>query len=132
MYASMYVLISDPFFSMENDDDDGGRQRRLSTRSNSVVSAFSALRIQCGACTRRGPREKQEDRFVAIHDLSEAIVEANMQNLLPDDVSISYFAVYDGHSGAEASSHLEKQLHLDVYRCIYKCLNACTMFHVVY
>lgn len=72
-----------------------------------------AVRVVCGACSKRGPRDYQEDRYVAITDLDYAMVDAGYISPFHGESS-SYFAVYDGHSGSDASSFLESNLHLHI------------------
>ena len=53
----------------------------------------------------KGPRGYQEDRFVVIPDLDDVLEEQLLA------AACAYFAVFDGHSGAQAATYLETHLH---------------------
>lgn len=76
--------------------------------SDQTSSPKPALMWTSGYCTKIGPRESQEDRLVAIPDLSKAIGE---DFLCGDKARHGFFAVYDGHCGSQASEHLQEHLH---------------------
>jgi hypothetical protein len=72
-----------------------------------------------------GHRKTNEDRFVAVPDLSEEIrLPTGQYNYSsrpsPADVGgsrkLSYCAVYDGHCGAQAAEYLKSELHGRILR----------------
>lgn len=55
---------------MEGDDDVPHRTHlRRGSSTSSHGAAEISLKVSGGACTKKGPRDYQEDRFVAISDL---------------------------------------------------------------
>ncbi|CAM9673265.1 unnamed protein product [Scytosiphon promiscuus] len=59
--------------------------------------------------TSIGGRRRQEDRVVTVPDLNVHVPETSH---LDRGIARSYFAVFDGHGGAGASSFLAKRFHL--------------------
>ena len=55
----------------------------------------------------QGQREYMEDRVVCFDDIKSQLPELNY----PNDMRISYFAVFDGHAGARAAEICKTQLH---------------------
>ena len=117
MFPHVLLHVRDAFFVMDEAVTTPSRRRRsLSQNFARALEETTELKLSCGACSKRGPRDYQEDRFVAITDLDEVLVEENESFLLPGDRAYSFFAVYDGHSGADASSYLENNLHHAICR----------------
>eukprot|EP00602_Paraphysomonas_sp_CaronLab_P002178 CAMPEP_0185027176 /NCGR_PEP_ID=MMETSP1103-20130426/11952_1 /TAXON_ID=36769 /ORGANISM="Paraphysomonas bandaiensis, Strain Caron Lab Isolate" /LENGTH=797 /DNA_ID=CAMNT_0027561053 /DNA_START=38 /DNA_END=2431 /DNA_ORIENTATION=- len=129
-------------FAMDSPEDDSGSDTR---RSRSLSSPFQgSVRWLYGSCSRMGPRSSNEDRYVTIPDLFGA-VSVEMQEIAaregsytpfygsnrgvrwrelsdpprtcgrPCSVDDAFFAVYDGHSGAQASTFLQSSLHHSLY-----------------
>ena len=79
------------------------------------------VRWASGAMSALGPRNTNEDRYVALADVSEAQTTGT-ENVSPtetspaDSASLGYFAVYDGHCGAQAALHLQSDLHARIQR----------------
>ena len=85
-----------------------GGQSPLSSFLNKPVS----LRIEFGACTRLGPKSKQEDRFVMIPSLDNPAKRGAEVEGFDDDSNThrcdnSYAAVYDGEYYRDAVWHLQ-------------------------
>jgi serine/threonine protein phosphatase PrpC len=87
-------------------------------------SPTSSLRWSSGFCTRLGPRNSNEDRLVALPNLTEALTAGQPPNASPEYKAKyaytpnkhptsrqGFFAVYDGHCGDQASTHLQENLH---------------------
>lgn len=79
----------------------GGSMGRVS-----INGASPGLRITSGHCSRIGPRSKNEDTFV-----SEPNVDISSKS---SSQICGYFAVYDGHSGTQASELVRDTLHTDI------------------
>eukprot|EP00595_Chromulina_sp_UTEXLB2642_P002617 CAMPEP_0196761802 /NCGR_PEP_ID=MMETSP1095-20130614/1099_1 /TAXON_ID=96789 ORGANISM="Chromulina nebulosa, Strain UTEXLB2642" /NCGR_SAMPLE_ID=MMETSP1095 /ASSEMBLY_ACC=CAM_ASM_000446 /LENGTH=423 /DNA_ID=CAMNT_0042111777 /DNA_START=906 /DNA_END=2177 /DNA_ORIENTATION=- len=78
--------------------------------STSNQSNRWSLQWEYGSCSKLGPRESNEDRFITID---------NSHQLWNDFSSLSndlhgYFAVYDGHCGADAAAYLQENLHVAI------------------
>lgn len=73
------------------------------------IKSKNNLEWKSGYCSVLGPRRDNEDRLVALPNLNEieSFKNKNIEN-------IGYFAVYDGHSGSQASTHLEETLHVKI------------------
>lgn len=69
-----------------------------------------ALSWKSGYCSVLGPRRDNEDRLVALPSLNDVESINNYRSM----DNIGYFAVYDGHSGAQASKLLEETLHIKI------------------
>jgi len=93
------------------------------------------LKWLSGYCTKLGPRNSNEDRLVCAPDLNFSMLElsgqhADVNALIGDQAtatigggatdSCAYFAVYDGHCGAQASTYLQNFLMQSIYK--YKLL----------
>jgi hypothetical protein len=50
----------------------------------------SVLKWKCGACSKLGPRNSNEDRFVAIDDLFHGIIAFLLQVFLKKIIIISF------------------------------------------
>lgn len=98
------------------------KSRDSRSRENSTAtprfspSFFQGLQSQVswisGSCSRLGPRSSNEDRIVALptfdtsaSSTADACADTNK------DIKQGYFAVYDGHCGSHASTHLQETLH---------------------
>lgn len=125
--------------------------RRLSSNIQQQ-SDSTRLRWSCGSCTRLGPRTSNEDRLVALPNLTDVAASKRAAGIVglsvPSNASASpyqssssggllgafknisttgigvgqrdsekhgYFAVYDGHCGAQAATHLQETLHLSIF-----------------
>lgn len=97
------------FDSLENSLEDFNELGHMLSSQNcggqspmsSYLSQASSLRVEFGACTRLGPKSKQEDRFVMIPSLDTprgtgAEVEGYDDDSNTHRCEYSYAAVYDG------------------------------------
>lgn len=111
--------------SAERSRSRDGRSRENSTSSNPRFSPFSLLQggpqlsWTAGSCSKLGPRSSNEDRVVALPDLSSAAslgpsALKGVQGASACGVKQAYFAVYDGHCGHAASTRLQETLHEDL------------------
>lgn len=90
------------------------------------------MRWLSGYCTKLGPRSSNEDRLIAIPDLREEMEilgaghghgQSSASHASSSSSSSSshqsslcgYFAVYDGHSGSQGSTYVERELHGSLY-----------------
>jgi len=97
-----YVQIVGPY---------GGRYR-LNINDHILVgrTGFSINRFDYGISEEIGFRATMEDACAIVQHLNiSALSQTAARNLLYPQ---SYFAVYDGHGGAEASSYLSRTLHV--------------------
>lgn len=81
------------------------------------------LRWVVGTCSIQGPRSYNEDRYVAIPDLQKDALNQHIASgahgefsCLSGGPSQAFFAVYDGHCGVHASTHLQNMLHHAIYK----------------
>eukprot|EP00604_Paraphysomonas_vestita_P003556 CAMPEP_0174822946 /NCGR_PEP_ID=MMETSP1107-20130205/20091_1 /TAXON_ID=36770 /ORGANISM="Paraphysomonas vestita, Strain GFlagA" /LENGTH=549 /DNA_ID=CAMNT_0016043565 /DNA_START=466 /DNA_END=2115 /DNA_ORIENTATION=+ len=120
-------------FCMDGDDSDTGERRS---------SIYSGIQLIAGYCSRLGPRSNNEDRCVSFTDLfaevNKYMSSPFSSNHIPfygdnrgarwRELSVrpricgtpsagkdAYFAVYDGHSGSDASTFLNNVLHHSIY-----------------
>jgi len=103
-----YVQIAGPY---------GGRYR-LNINDHILVgrTGFSINRFDYGISEEIGHRATMEDACAIVQHLNiSAISQTAARNLLYPQ---SYFAVYDGHGGAEASSYLSRTLHVTLASAI--------------
>ena len=87
----------------------GGRLR-LNLNDHILVgrTGFSVNRYDFGVSEEIGHRQTMEDSCTIVQHL-------NMSSLCVRDLSPhSFFGVFDGHGGAEASSYLSQNLHINV------------------
>lgn len=86
-----------------------------SSSNGHELSAKGYLGWISGSCSKIGPREKNEDRFVAQSRLfpsPQQFEESKDSHIGGGEIdSCGYFAVYDGHNGFQAAEYLEKELH---------------------
>ncbi len=83
-----------------------------------------------GNCSERGVRSVNEDRIVAITDMSFdtefqlCSIKYHGENRTEklSDYTTAYYAIYDGHCGSHASSHAQQVLHKAIYRYV-ECLH---------
>lgn len=61
-----------------------------------------------GACSTRGPRESNEDKFSAV---SLELPETKHMKKMEKGVERAYFGIFDGHGGPVVSEWLGKKLH---------------------
>jgi serine/threonine protein phosphatase PrpC len=73
------------------------------------LSHFSFKSWDFAVSEEMGMRRTMEDKTIIVHDL--AVPELNS---LPQLVPQSWFGVYDGHGGDDASAFLQKRLHVEV------------------
>jgi len=76
------------------------------------IDQLPEVRWRCGSCSLRGPRNSNEDRFIAINDI------CSMYNKGPDYKGVKYqgfYAIYDGHCGSHASDYLQEVLHTAIF-----------------
>ncbi|XP_059805846.1 integrin-linked kinase-associated serine/threonine phosphatase 2C isoform X8 [Hypanus sabinus] len=67
------------------------------------------------AAERKGEREEMQDAHVIINNFTTSFTQ------LPSEVSrLSYFAVFDGHGGIQASKYAAQNLHLNLTRSFPK------------
>lgn len=95
----------------------GGRYR-LNINDHILVgrTGFSINRFDYGISEEIGHRATMEDSCAIVQHLNiSAISQTAARNLLYPQ---SYFAVYDGHGGAEASSYLSRTLHVALANAI--------------
>ena len=71
-------------------------------------TGFSINRFDYGLSEEMGHRQTMEDACVIVQRL--AVASLRCSTLSPQ----SFFGVYDGHGGAEASAYLSKHLHVNV------------------
>jgi serine/threonine protein phosphatase PrpC len=83
-------------------------------------NACPRLRWRSGSCSEFGPREKNEDRFVAIEDIcSNNNLHTTSNPARVDSNGESYqgfFAVYDGHGGIHAANYAHSDLHVNIFK----------------
>jgi serine/threonine protein phosphatase PrpC len=72
-------------------------------------TGFSVNRWDFAVSEEMGMRRTMEDKSVVVHDL----VVPELKDL-PELGPQSWFGVYDGHGGEDASSFLQKRLHVEV------------------
>lgn len=85
----------------------GGRHSVGGTMVRTNINGLPAgLRIASGYCSKIGPRSKNEDTYVSDPDV-------DISSKYSPQVC-GYFAVYDGHSGVEASELVRDTLHLNI------------------
>ena len=128
--------------------------RRHNSHTSNVQQQSDSprLRWSCGSCTRLGPRTSNEDRLVAMPNLTDVATSKRAAGIIGLSVPINasaglyqsssssgqsgafknisatgigvgqrdnekhgYFAVYDGHCGAQAATHLQETLHLSIF-----------------
>ena len=79
-------------------------------------TGFSINRFDYGISEEIGHRQTMEDACAIVQNLNITALSATPKGdrLFPQ----SYFAVYDGHGGAEASSYLSRFLHVNVANAI--------------
>jgi serine/threonine protein phosphatase PrpC len=95
-----YVQLVGPYSS--------SRRLRLSDHILVGRTGFSVNRYDWGIWEDRGVRKTMEDKSIVIQDMCvRALSEVG---LFPQ----TFFAVYDGHGGAEASSFLWQNLHVNL------------------
>jgi len=94
----------------------------------------------CGSCSKLGPRNSNEDRYVAINDLStftrpepnaasaastssrsnqtraESPGFSSQAEIAGKGSSVGYYAVYDGHCGFLAAQFLQDELHTRIFK----------------
>ena len=75
----------------------------------SLDSCFPSWDI--GTCSKLGPRSSNEDRIVALPDLSQVTGISSSVTFPANSGQHGYFAVFDGHCGQQASTHLQETLH---------------------
>lgn len=92
-----YVMLVGPY----------RRQHKLSLNDHFLVgrTGFSVNRYDYGVSEEMGMRPAMEDACAIVQHLS--VPKLSRRGLAPQ----SYFAVYDGHGGANASAFLARQLH---------------------
>jgi len=112
---------------------------------NALSAAFEAgppkpaLSWYCGSCSKLGPRNSNEDRFVAINDLNTFKVPpstaeaagtssgtrqnkvvspgfSSQAEVMAKGSSVGYYAVYDGHCGHQAAQFLQDELHSRIFK----------------
>ena len=86
------------------------RRKSASSPLHERNKSKKALSWKSGFCSVLGPRRDNEDRLVALPNLND--VESINDDIITDN--IGFFAVYDGHSGAQASKLLEETLHIKI------------------
>ena len=107
-----YMFGMDDIDSLENSLEDFGTfgdlrhgQSQDQSHSDSPLTSYmtqpSSLRIEYGACTKLGPKSKQEDRFVMIPTLQKPLkTEHHVEGFDNESNTYrcenSYAAVYDG------------------------------------
>lgn len=87
------------------------RERYQLTLSDHILvgrTGFSINRFDYGLSEEMGHRQTMEDACVIVQRL--AVSTLRYRQLSPQ----SFFGVYDGHGGAEASAYLSKHLHVNV------------------
>jgi serine/threonine protein phosphatase PrpC len=73
-------------------------------------TGFSVNRFDYGISEEIGYRQSMEDSCAIIQHLNVR----NVTNSMPQFFPQSFFAVYDGHGGSEASAYLSRTLHVKV------------------
>ena len=58
-------------------------------------------RFNTGIVSDIGQRHSMEDSFISVQDI-----------WLDEEVSVTYYGVFDGHGGAECANFLKDNLHL--------------------
>ena len=75
-----------------------------------------------GSCSKLGPRNTNEDRFVVLDDLTSFTdsgdkSEKSIFDFTPGvETRRAFYAVYDGHCGAHAATFLQSELHSAIIR----------------
>jgi protein phosphatase 2C family protein 2/3 len=69
------------------------------------------LTLTAGSHRVKGGRDHQEDRLTIVNDFNTLIPEG-----MRDDTPRSFYAVYDGHAGAQCAEYLKTNLHLFLAR----------------
>ncbi|XP_041480170.1 integrin-linked kinase-associated serine/threonine phosphatase 2C-like isoform X2 [Lytechinus variegatus] len=94
----------------------GRDEEKVSLKRKSIDEQgdqVSVKRLASGVCNlrgyfaeRKGERNEMQDKHVILDDFTQQF------SILPSTVSrLSFYAVYDGHSGDKASAHAAKTLH---------------------
>jgi len=61
---------------------------------------FHVERFNTGIVSEKGGRQSQEDSYACVHDLQ-----------ISPSFSCTYYAVFDGHGGADCSRYLRSNFH---------------------
>lgn len=73
-------------------------------------TGFSVNRFDYGISEEIGHRQTMEDSCAIIQHLNVRSISQKLPELFPQ----SFFAVYDGHGGSEASAYLSRTLHVKI------------------
>jgi serine/threonine protein phosphatase PrpC len=117
--VALDVLATDPLDVGPTSNSAHFYKSRPSSSKNLNQDNFTELHWQSGYCTILGPRSKNEDRLVALPDLTEetGVIKSNLpfsSSNLNTSSSQAYFAVYDGHCGDGASTYMQRHFHIEV------------------
>ena len=72
--------------------------------------------VEVEGAQMQGRRQKQEDRFTVIPDLTSVLSECGCAPAPP--LPAAFFAVYDGHAGHDTAEFAAEQLHKDIATCL--------------
>jgi serine/threonine protein phosphatase PrpC len=117
--AIVYDQATNKYFVKDTNSTNGtymqlvgpyGNRYKLNINDNILIgrTGFSVNRFDIGVIEEQGVMSYMEDKtaifqYIRIPALSNSLVSP-----------VSYFAVYDGHGGGEASAYLEKTLHRNI------------------
>merc|ERR1712240_711060 len=77
--------------------------------TNSILGSPSKVRPTSVVATKN-TRKRMEDRHVVLHDLKAHLPPA-LQGKIDPSEHVSYYAVFDGHVGSDASAYAAAHLH---------------------
>merc|ERR1712240_193662 len=77
--------------------------------TNSILGSPSKVRPSSVVATKN-TRKRMEDRHVVLHDL-KAHLPLSLQGKIDPSEHVSYYAVFDGHVGSDASAYAAAHLH---------------------
>lgn len=113
--AAMYHSLSTPALHKEEDPPNNNQtspthdvevdERKDITHHHTTEVAIGLLKVQGGYYAAKGRRQKMEDRTVATTDLL-----STLHNRL-ESPKLSFFAIYDGHGGADSADFVARNLH---------------------